>query len=90
MAMTPILTDEQRRALQTTTAPVRVLDPQTNETYVLLRAEVYERIKDLVEPQEEEFDIREAYPLMDEVARKEGWEDPEMDCYNEPESGPRP
>ena len=27
-------------------------------------------------------DIREAYPLMDAVARKEGWDDPEMDSYN--------
>ncbi len=32
--------------------------------------------------EEEVFDIREAYPLMDAVARKEGWDDPEMDSYN--------
>ena len=32
--------------------------------------------------EEENFDIREAYPLMDEVARREGWDDPEMDSYN--------
>jgi hypothetical protein len=30
----------------------------------------------------EEFDIRAAYPLMDAVARAEGWDDPEMDSYN--------
>jgi len=29
-----------------------------------------------------DFDIREAYPLMDEVARQQGWDDPEMDSYN--------
>jgi hypothetical protein len=29
-----------------------------------------------------EMDIRHAYPLMDEVAREEGWEEPEMDTYN--------
>ena len=27
-------------------------------------------------------DVRQAYPLMDAVARSEGWDDPEMDSYN--------
>ncbi len=30
----------------------------------------------------QDFDIREAYSLMDAVARAEGWDDPEMDSYN--------
>jgi hypothetical protein len=30
----------------------------------------------------EDADIRQAYPLMDAVARAEGWDDPEMDSYN--------
>jgi hypothetical protein len=30
----------------------------------------------------QDFDIREFYPLMDAVARAEGWDDPEMDSYN--------
>jgi hypothetical protein len=30
----------------------------------------------------EDNDIREAYPLMDAVARTEGWDDPEMDTYD--------
>jgi hypothetical protein len=29
--------------------------------------------------EEENVDIREAYPLMDEVACQEGWDDPEVD-----------
>lgn len=28
--------------------------------------------------------IREAYPAMDQVSAKEGWDDPEMDVYNRP------
>jgi len=28
-------------------------------------------------------DIREAYPLMDALAAKEGWGDPAMDIYND-------
>ena len=33
-------------------------------------------------PPDEEIDIRQAYPLMDAVARQEGWDDPEMDSYD--------
>jgi len=32
--------------------------------------------------EEHNLDIREAYPLMDAVARQEGWDDPEMDSYD--------
>jgi hypothetical protein len=32
--------------------------------------------------EEEVAGIRQAYPLMDAVARQEGWDDPEMDSYN--------
>ena len=31
---------------------------------------------------DDDFDIREAYPLMDSVARAEGWDDPAMESYN--------
>ena len=39
------LTDEQRRELDQP-EPVYVHDPKTNESYVLVRAEVYERLKE--------------------------------------------
>ncbi len=32
--------------------------------------------------EEDAVDIREAYPLMDAVARQQGWDDPEMDSYD--------
>lgn len=60
--------------------PVRVVDPQTQATFVLLSAEQYEKVRSLLG--DDNFDISEAYPLMDEVARDEGWDDPEMDIYN--------
>jgi hypothetical protein len=41
------LTEEQRRDLHQP-GPVCVRDPRTNETYVLLRADVYERLKALL------------------------------------------
>ncbi|HEV3260063.1 MAG TPA: hypothetical protein VG013_24605 [Gemmataceae bacterium] len=71
------LTPEQSQEL-TGPEPARAVDPETKRTYVLLPAEQYERFKDLLQ----DFDAREAYPLMDEVAAKEGWDDPEMDSYD--------
>jgi regulator of replication initiation timing len=38
----------------------------------------------------EEADVRQAYPLMDAVARSEGWDDPEMDSYNVYARKPQP
>jgi hypothetical protein len=38
------LTPEQRRVL-TEPGPARVLDPETNQTYVLVREELYERLR---------------------------------------------
>lgn len=58
-------------------SPIRVSDPETLRDYVVLRAEEYDQLAALGE-----FTVREAYPLMDEVARKEGWDDPEMDVYD--------
>jgi hypothetical protein len=43
--------------------------------------EQYEKIRALLD--DDRFDIAEAYPLMDEVARSEGWDDPELDIYNQ-------
>ena len=64
------LTEAQRQELQQP-EPVAV-DPLTKETYVLVRKVVYDRLKGLVY-EDKEFPIREAYPLMDEMAAKAGW-----------------
>jgi hypothetical protein len=50
MAMT-VLTAEQRRLIeQAGEQPVRIEDPETHQAYVLIRAEDYERVRDLLEP----------------------------------------
>ena len=75
------LNEDQGKALDSEAElPVRVIDPRTNRVYVLVAVEQYERLKAFLE---EELDIRAAYPLMDEVASKEGWDDPSMDIYND-------
>jgi hypothetical protein len=74
------LTQEQRLELIKPEPVAR--DPETNETYVLIRAQLYQRLKSLLYDTAE-FPIREAYPLMDEAAAKAGWDDPAMDVYND-------
>ena len=80
--MTLELSDKQREALDGPVAgPVYLVDPRTGARYVLLPDAAYERARALFE--EVPFDVSEAYPLMDEVARKQGWEDPAMDAYDQ-------
>jgi hypothetical protein len=50
------LTIEQRQALDDHCGkPVRVIDPSTHDAYVLVRAEVFERISGVLSPAVEEF-----------------------------------
>ena len=79
--MTLHLNDEQRAALgQSPQGPIYVVDPVSQARFVLLPDAAYERARALFE--EVPFDIAEAYPLMDEVARIGGWDEPDMDVYD--------
>jgi hypothetical protein len=60
------LTDEQRQELEGL-EPARVRDPKTNETYMLVRADVYQRMRHII----------------DGYTRRAGWNDPGMDVYEE-------
>jgi hypothetical protein len=61
------LTPEQRQEL-TYPEPIAV-DPQTKEEYVLVRKDVYVRLKSLLDD-----DVREMEPLLAELS-PEDWED---------------
>jgi hypothetical protein len=74
------LTEEQRRELDSQ-EPARALDPETNAEYVLVESEVYDRLKPLFEldpPSREER--REQ---LRRFGQRAGWDDPEMDVYND-------
>lgn len=60
------LTEEQRRELDNR-EPVRARDPKTGDTYVLVRADVYERMR----------------AVIDGYTRRAGWDDPELDIYEQ-------
>jgi hypothetical protein len=69
------LTEQQVEALQQAAAsPPRVVNPRTNETFVLLRVEEYERLK------EEEYDDspwtrEEVQALTWERVKREEWDE---------------
>ena len=75
------LTDQQIQSLDTRDAtPPRVVNPRTKETFVLLRVDEYERLK------EEEYDDspwtrEELLALAWEAGKSIGWED--MDDYDD-------
>ena len=74
------LTVEQRKARELGEA-VHVTEAETQMECVLIRADLYERVKSLLP----ELDPRETYPAIDEVMR-EGWSDPKMAEYDDYES----
>lgn len=55
---------EQRQELDGS-QPARIDDPETDQTYVLVRADVYERMR----------------AIIDGITRQAGCDDPEMDKY---------
>lgn len=59
------------------TGHARLEDPDTHESYVVLKADIYDRMRSLIEP-----DARDSYPLAMKVFGADGWDDPVMDEYN--------
>ena len=74
------LTQEQRHALAGTDSPVFV-DPDTQQSYVLVRKEVFDRMKGLLYD-DSEWTSDEQLRLLAESGRRAGWDAPDMDVYD--------
>lgn len=64
--------------------PVEIVDG--GNRYVIIRAELYERIKDLFD--DGPLTPEEQQGLLREAGKRAGWDDPAMDIYNDLD--PRP
>jgi hypothetical protein len=64
------LTHEQLHALDERPGLLRLFDPRTKTTYVLMPAEVYEKVKSVVD----DDNVRDLEPFLAELA-PEDWED---------------
>jgi hypothetical protein len=77
----PRITPELRQAIEDAGEnPPQIVDPQTNTTYVLICADVYEHIRSLLEPGEG-MTPAEMAPLLWEVMKGDR-DDPSMDAYD--------
>ena len=80
--MTVKLSPEQEQALkQHNGCPLPVVDAAGKVAYVLLPADLYQRVRLLLES--DDLDVRQTYPLQEQITRAEGWDEPEMDDYND-------
>jgi hypothetical protein len=76
------LSEEQRRAVEELEGgTAQLVDPTTGVAYALVRADVYARWREAFE---DEFDPREAYPLVDRVMAEDDAHDPHLHEYQTP------
>jgi hypothetical protein len=82
MNMTVKLPEELRTVLTAMPgAAVELLDEQTQQAYVLLPVEEFQRLKCATES-----DLTDTYVAQVESATQAGWNDPLMDEYNDYDS----
>ena len=62
--------------------PIRFADPDTNEEYIVLRASVYDQMQTRLYDDTPLTD-EEKQALLVKAGLRAGWDDPEMDVYNE-------
>lgn len=76
------LTEEQWSTVtQGSETPVRVSAPAQSAMFVLVRAEIYERFKSLFE--EDPVTQQERLFQLQQFGKRAGWDDPEMDVYDD-------
>ena len=62
---------------------VRLVDPETNAEYVVLPAETFDQMQEGLFYDDSPLTEEERSALLVELGLKIGWDDPEMDVYNE-------
>ncbi len=63
--------------------PVRLIDPETNVEYIVLPAETFEQLQNAVYYDDGPITEEEQSALLIEFGIRAGWDDPEMDVYND-------
>ena len=62
--------------------PLRLTDPETQAEYVLLQADMYDQLHGLLD-NETPLTPDERRAVLIQAGLRAGWDDPEMDVYNE-------
>lgn len=78
------ISKELRQAIQESKDNlVRLIDPETNTEYVVLPAETFEQLQNRVYYDDSPITKEEQTALLIECGLRAGWNDPEMDVYND-------
>jgi hypothetical protein len=75
------LTEQQQQALDASPEP-RLIDPRTQEAYVLIKADLYERLRGLL-AEEEGLDMRQVAALVERAMREDDADDPTLEFYQQ-------
>jgi hypothetical protein len=75
------LTETQRQAIAASPQPAHLVDPQTMRNYVLIPADVYERLKSMLYD-DSEWTADDMRQLLAQSAEGNGWNEPGMDAYD--------
>ncbi|HEY3135280.1 MAG TPA: hypothetical protein VGL29_04450 [Blastocatellia bacterium] len=62
--------------------PIRLTDPETNSEYVLVPADLFDQLQDLLD-EHSTLTSNEKCELMLRAGLRAGWDDPDMDVYND-------
>jgi len=62
--------------------PLRLTDPETQAEYVLLQAEMYDQLQGLLY-NDTSLTPDEKRTVLIQAGLRAGWDDPEMDVYND-------
>jgi len=87
--MLPIPKELQQAMRASHGRPLRLTDPETQEEYVLLQAEMYDQLQGLLD-NEASLTPDERRAVLIQAGLRAGWDDPEMDVYNHLDPRRRP
>lgn len=73
------LTAQQQQAVDAV-AELRMIDPRTRKVYVLIDADIYERIRSLL-AEDEGPDMRQVAALVERAMREDDAADPTLEFY---------
>ena len=62
---------------------IHLIDPETNVEYIVLPAETFEQMRNGVYYDDNPLTEEEQNALLVEFGHRAGWDDPEMDIYND-------
>jgi hypothetical protein len=70
--------NDQWQTLDAEGTPLKMVDPRTGNTYVLVDQTTFDKLQSLFGD-----DLADTYTAQIESAMRAGWDDPQMDEYND-------